>query len=421
LESRYVVSCFIGIVKPRARLAFAILFILQIAILPCPVSAWSIDTHSKIAKAATELLPSPWRQFFTYYAWLLSETATYPDTYYRENDPNESPRHFIDMEIWNPNDPSTGTLPQAVEEFTREMESAIQAKDWNSMFLDAGRLSHYMADVTQPYHTTVNYNPLTKNGVGVHQLFESASDAHLSDIRMVSSADVGPIEPVSNVTAFILETAIQSHSFLPYINRTLIDEGQDWSRELTRILENRTNAAIVASARIWYTAIVRSNSLPPEIPKINELSIVVENISLNSTNYGVIKLHVIDALGVKTPANVSLSVDGSTFRGQVANTVPPIGEYVIAVPSGTYNANFVLTAQNEGYKPATMTLGLVTSAPSNPTPVISIPLPTIVGLIMMTAAVLVLIWYRRRTGRQPWHWIVSAQTELVLSPVRDPR
>jgi hypothetical protein len=93
---------------------------------------------------------------------LLAETVTYPDTYYRESDPNESPRHFIDLEIWNPNDPSTGILPQAVEEFTGEMESAIRAKDWNSMFIDAGDC-HYMADVTQPYHTTVNYDPQTRN------------------------------------------------------------------------------------------------------------------------------------------------------------------------------------------------------------------------------------------------------------------
>jgi hypothetical protein len=41
---------------------------------------------------------------------LLNETTAYPDTYYREADPNEPPRHFIDLEIWNPKDPSTGIL-----------------------------------------------------------------------------------------------------------------------------------------------------------------------------------------------------------------------------------------------------------------------------------------------------------------------
>jgi hypothetical protein len=127
------------------------------------------------------------------------------------------------------------------------------------------------------------------------------------------------------------------------------------------------------------------------LPKVAELSIVVESIALNSTSYGVIRLHVIDSLGVKTRADVSLSVEGSTFRGQVANVVPPVGEYVIAVPSGTYNANFVFTAHKEGFRPATVTLRVGTPSPS-----ITIPLPTVVALAVMVAALVALIWYRRR-------------------------
>jgi hypothetical protein len=213
---------------------------------------------------------------------------------------------------------------------------------------------------------------------------------------MVGSADVGPIMPISNVTNFVIETAVQSHSFLSSINRTIIDEGLDWTPELTKILENRTNTAIIATARIWYTVMVRSNSTPPELPEVNGLSIVVESIALNSTSYGVIRLHVIDSLGVKTRADVSLSVDGSTFRGQVANVVPPVGEYVIAVPSGTYNANFVFTAHKEGYRPAVVTLPIGTRTTSTTVAVVNVPFPTVVALAVMVAALVALIWYRRR-------------------------
>jgi len=378
------------------RFAVALFCICQIGIIPCPAAAWSIDSHPIIAKAAIDLVPSPWGQLFEYYERLLNEAATYPDTYYRETDPDEGSRHFIDLEIWSMNDPSTGTLPQAIDQFTIQMESAIRANDWNSMFLDAGRIAHYVADATQPYHTTLYYDPQTKNGVGVHQLFESAASAQLSEFRLVSPTDVGLIEPISNVTAFVLETAIQSHSFLSSINRTLIDEGLEWSPELTKIVENGINAAIIATARVWYTAMVRSNSLPPELPKVDELSIVVESIALNMTDYGVIRLHVIDSLGVKTRADVSLSIDGSTFRGQVANVVPPVGEYVIALPSGISNANFVLTAQKAGCKPATLTLTISTTAPSITIPTVNIPFQTTVALIVMVAALLAFVWYRRR-------------------------
>jgi hypothetical protein len=373
-----------------AGFVLALFCVCQIGVLPCPAEAWSIDTHPTIARAATELLPSPWKRFFEYYNWLVNETTSYPDTYYREADPNEASRHYVDLEIWNPENPSTGTLPQAINEVTIQMESAVRVKDWNSVFLDAGRIAHYVADVTEPYHTTVNYDPLTNDGVGVHQLFESEAAARLSEFKLVSPVDVGMIEPVNNVTAFVLETAVQSHSFLSGINRTLIEEGLRWSPELTEVAENRINAAIIATARVWYTAIVRSDSSPPELPEVNELSIVIDSIALNSTSYGVIRLHVTDALGVKTRVDVSLSVDGSTFRGQVANVVPPVGEYVIAVPSGTYNADFVFTAHKEGFRPATVTLRVGTPSPS-----ITIPLPTVVALTVMVAALVALVWYRR--------------------------
>jgi len=304
------------------------------------------------------------------------------------------------------NDPSTGALPQAIDQFTIQMESAIRANDWNSMFLDAGRIAHYMADATQPYHTMLFYDPQTKTGVGVHQLFESAAASYLSEFRLVSPADVGLIEPISNVTAFVLETAIQSHSFLLYINRTLIDEGLEWSPELTKIVENRTNTAIIATARIWQTAIVRSNSLPPELPKVNELSIAIDGVVLDSTSYGVIRLHVVDSLRVKTRADVSLSVDGSTFRGQVANIVPPVGEYIIIVPSGTYNANFVFTAQKEGYQPAVVTLPIGT--PTTTTiAMANVQFPTTLALAVMVAALVALIWYRRR----PSYSLIDALTD----------
>jgi hypothetical protein len=136
--------------------------------------------------------------------------------------------------------------------------------------------------------------------------------------------------------------------------------------------------------------------MPPELPKVNELSIAIDSVALNSTSYGVIRLHVIDSLGVKTRADVSLSVDGSTFRGQVANVVPPVGEYVIAVPSGTYNANFVFTAQKEGYRPAVVTLPIGTPTTSTTIAVVNVPFPTVVALAVMVAALVALIWYRRR-------------------------
>ena len=159
-----------------------------------------------ITTTACKFLPSPWKQVFQYYGGLLNETTLYPDSY-RETDQNEAPRHFIDLEIWDPNRPETGTLPQAVEEFTTKMEQSIQARDWNVMFLHAGRIAHYVADLAQPYHTTVNYDPLTRNGTALHEVFFTAFTSLITSLIVLKCATCGNPPMFKNSQgSFVCET-----------------------------------------------------------------------------------------------------------------------------------------------------------------------------------------------------------------------
>ncbi len=247
----------------RQLTLISVVVLLCIARSPAVVDAWSIEGHWIIVRMASQLLPDEWAGFFLYHKPLLEQATAYPDTIYRESDRGEDSRHYIEVGFWDPSKPWTGTLPQAVEEFTLRMQSDIRARLWNQMFLDAGRLAHYMADAAQPYHVTRNYNPITRDGVGVHGLIDASVAVHSYEFRFVTRKDIGPVNPVQNITKFVLDTAAESHFFLGTTNRTLIEEGQSWSPELTKIIENRTNAAIVAVARIWYTAISSAETSPP--------------------------------------------------------------------------------------------------------------------------------------------------------------
>ena len=129
------------------------------------------------------------------------------------------PRHYVDLEVWNPNDPSTGTLPQAVEEFALKMELAIESRNWNDVLLFAGRVAHYIEDDTQPYHTTINYNPVNNAGIGLHSVLDASLVAHLSEIHILPASSFGTLTPIENLTDFALKLAVQSHSFLSTINR----------------------------------------------------------------------------------------------------------------------------------------------------------------------------------------------------------
>lgn len=385
------------------HLTILVLICLQLLV---PAHAWSVEGHTLVTTRAVQLLPQPWRTFFQQYNWLLNESVAYPDTLYRGADPAEGPRHFVDLEVWNPNDPSTGTLPQSVNEFTMKMESAIMNRDWNAMFLDAGRVAHYIADDTQPYHSTKYYNPATRNGVRLHQILDASMIDHLSELRMINENQFGQLTPIGNLTQFALDTAAQSHSFLPIINRTLIDENRSWSQELTKIIENRTNTAIVAVARVWYTAIVNARMSPPDIPNSNSLSIVVENYQTNREGASTIRIGIVDALGIKTPATVSLVVNGALYRGHVAKAIPPIGEYEIILEAGTHTGTFTFRADRTGYTSAVVgvtmigsstTQGMQATSPLTSSSLVSVSQLTIqIGAVVtLIAIILVLLRYRR--------------------------
>jgi len=392
----------------RSLSVVLVVLVFVAASVPIPAVAWSVIGHQLITKYAIESLPSsPWRQLFGYYSWFLTDAVTYPDVYYRGIDPREGARHYVDLEVWNPKDPSTGTLPQAVEEFGSRMQLAIEAKDWNSALLYAGRIAHYVEDDTQPYHTTVNYDPISNAGVGLHAVLDSSMVNHWSEIHITPPSD--SMTPIGNLTIFALNLAIQSHSFLSTINQTLINEGLNWSPELTKIIENRTNTAITAVARVWYTVIVGAKSSPPDMPMPNRLSIVFEN-SL-PTNNGLVatRLRVVDSLGVSTYADVTLRAASATLRGQVTNVVPPIGEYVIVSETGL-QPNDSITAQREGYVAATVVIAVDTTAGdvvSQNQPITSltssqtrsnvraVPDVTIIALVLMLAAILALMVLRK--------------------------
>lgn len=326
----------------------------------------------------------------------MNETSVYPDIYYRDSDPNEAPRHFIDLEIWNPNMPSTGTLPQSVVEFSEKMAIAIRSENWNDMFLLAGRVSHYMADAAQPYHTTIDYNPKSRHGVALHTVLDSSLSAHLSELQITSPASMPKLKPIENNTQFVLETAIQSHSFLSTINRTLIEENLDWSPKLTKIIENRTNTAMVAVARVWYTAIVEANTQPPTVPQPNGLSVKLENQTWGQDGVNTIRVQVIDGLGVKTYADVTLTSGDLTLRAIPANVIPPVGEYVIVWQPQNSVTDITLNAEREGYVGYSMRLSVTHPLLPLSRPAATVNPVTLVAIVVMCAAFILLVVYRKR-------------------------
>ena len=345
------------------QIALLACFMLLVPCLRSPpaAEAWSISGHEIIASRACRMFPGPWGEFLRHYEWLLNETVAYPDAFYKGRDPAESARHYVNLEIWNQSRPETGTLPSAVEAYGQSMSHAANVGDWNRMLLDAGRLAHYIADICQPYHSTVNYNPVTRSGTGLHAVLDGAIRAHLSEIRLISSME-GP--QIVNFKEYALLLARESHGFLAEINSTLIDRDQPWSARLTEIIENRTNTAIVATTNVWYTAISASGAKAPALPQSRTLTIITRSTlhTIDVSTDHLFEFAVTDSIGVKIACEVRTEVAGIVLETEFYQELTdPLGSYRVVLPRNKLEmlegtVEFHVIAQRAGYTLARLVL-----------------------------------------------------------------
>jgi len=290
----------------RRKPAAAVLVIaVVLSLLPLhPSQAWWSDGHRLMTTRAIGLIPDPeWREFFGHYAYFLNETCVWPDSVYKAEDPMEEPRHYYDLEI--PLGQRTyrdGVLPQAVHNFTLEMVEALRRGDWFEALALAGRVAHYVEDAHQPYHCTVNYNPMDKHG-----LADSLIERHWGELTLNLSA---PIEPVDNLTQFALDIIVDSNRKVARLNATLIGDPADpsddreWSDDLRDLISEQASRAIVAVARVWWTAIELSGVEPPDLSQSYSIGVELAAPDRAKTRL-LAEATVLDGLGIPLDAEVT--------------------------------------------------------------------------------------------------------------------
>jgi hypothetical protein len=390
----------------RIVLCMSVIPLIIFPMLAPRAEAWSVSGHEIIVSKACKLFPSQWGDFLRYYEWLLNDTVAYPDTFYKGRDPAESPRHFIDLEIWNQSRPETGTLPFAVEEFGQSMAQAIKIGDWNKMLLDAGRLAHYISDICQPYHSTVNYDPATKSGTRLHAVLDGALQDHLSEIKLISS--IGILQTV-NFREYSFALARQSQSFLAEINTTLIDQNLPWSPRLTQIIENRTNTAIMATANVWHSAILLSKTTAPMLPTTKVLIIVAKSSieTVDVTRDNAFEFSVTDSLGVKITSEIRAEIVNIVLETEsYQDLTDPLIHYRIPLSASKLQnlrgaVELDITAQTPGYESAKLVVPLRIEEPgtieprSSVQPNYMIYVSVVAAIIMLLSSMLLLREYRK--------------------------
>ena len=160
------------------------------ACLCTPLAAWGDAAHRLVIAQAVKRLPPGLAAWLRTQEVFLGEHASDPDAWKR-HDSKEGARHFLDADRYGgpkavPRDieqamrqlgsrafAKAGQAPWVVQDRFRDLVRAFESGDRKEVALCAAILSHYIADLQVPLHTTSMFDGADPNQRGVHRRWET--------------------------------------------------------------------------------------------------------------------------------------------------------------------------------------------------------------------------------------------------------
>lgn len=282
---------------------------LLLAAIPAEIAPrWGEHGHEMIGLVAAENLPDEMPEFFRAAAAQLSFLNPEPDRWRnsreRAIDPAmnaaHSPEHWVNFEhmpdgarmapdrfayldtlaAHGTELPGSGLLPFRILEMTQRLR--VGFRDWRladdprerawiqqRIINDAGVLGHYVADASNPHHTTIHHNGWVGDNPrgftterGFHRRFETVyvnANISLEDVRLAFHNDVRAFPDIREATWTYL---LDSHALVERLYELDLEEpfGPDTSGEAHRAFASDRLAAGAEMLRdLWWTAWVTSD------------------------------------------------------------------------------------------------------------------------------------------------------------------
>lgn len=308
---------------PRLRRSFFAAVALAAAFLAIPHDglAWGEYGHRLIGRAATDRLPVAMPAFFREAGAQLSYLNPEPDRWRTRAESNRdpalgegtAPEHFIDTEMAPPAvlaaamraphrfgfidtlsragiDAATmGVLPFAMLETTQRLREAFrrwrtttdpEVKKWIEARIinDAGILGHYVADGSNPAHTTIHYNGWAgpnPNGYATDRRFHSRFESVFVQAQIKAPEVMARIAPEAKVlhegdlrraiTEYIATTHREVER-LYQIDKAAPFDSTQTAEANRRFAAERLAAGAEMLRDLWWTAWVTSGDPVPARP-----------------------------------------------------------------------------------------------------------------------------------------------------------
>ena len=269
-----------------------------------PALAWGSKGHEWTVSNAITLLPeSKLKQYLREHEGRIRFNSLIPDFHWKDGSVSklESVDHYIDLEIIavppTPADlPLTrmdaarlynargvkfsdgGFLPWRIQETYLALVNALKT-DRDAVPFWAGVLSHYVADATQPLHTTIHFDGWVSEANGPKELQGIHLDYELTfiedqglEFRHSALAAAAPPALIPDVHQATAELVCESWRYVGLIyDVARRHQGPDkyvvWERQLGAMTRQRLGRAASFLASLWLTAWHEAGepdlSLPP--------------------------------------------------------------------------------------------------------------------------------------------------------------
>ena len=328
---------------------------------------WGSDAHRLVNRAATTHLPADF-SFFATWADNLERLSTAADER-KPTDPAEFNKHFIDIDDYsefftgdlshNYQDlvasygkervDQNGVVPWAIDTSYAELVAHFSTGSWEEAVAVAADIGHYVGDIHNPLHLTLNFNGQLTGQDGIHARYESEmTSRHLVELEPAPDLVVTIGDPLETVFEWIerqyagLDTllAVDLHATDVAGGQTDTDVYYD---ALWDGLGDQTiiwiRDASIAVASLWYAAWLEAGSPVPtdveieaELPKSVQILPGVPNPFRESTELylqfsrpGEAELMAFDAMGrrvrrwrvrAEAPGRHKIAWDGTNDAGR---------------------------------------------------------------------------------------------------------
>lgn len=215
-----------------------LLLLFIIILFSSPIWSWSGKTHQRIVENVLNYMPKDFQRRITPYKNEILEGSIAPDRVYRDFQ-----NHIYDFKT------KKGEGIKKVRDKYYQIISFIRdKKPWRLIAFELGVLSHYIADLNQPLHTSSSYEEK-----GFHSKYEK-------DAEQIVPRKLRSLSFISRPAQYIFNSAKNAHLYYYDIERAYTNN-KGW-KDVSSLTQKQIDKSMEDVANYWYSIWIRANRVP---------------------------------------------------------------------------------------------------------------------------------------------------------------